>query len=134
MQKDVFYLLNKISQAMFDKKGNNILALDVRPCHLLTDYVIIAEGDVDKHVIAIADAVQKTMEEEGWKVSFMQGMQTGDWVVLDYGQITIHLFVPSVRERYQLERLWHRSEIVDVIIDVPERVPERVPEKRCLII
>ena len=134
MQKDIFSLLNKISQAMFDKKGNNILALDVRPCHLLTDYVIIAEGDVDKHVIAIADAVQKTMEEEGWKVSFMQGMQTGDWVVLDYGQITIHLFVPSVRERYQLERLWHRSEIVDVIIDVPERVPERVPEKRCLII
>ena len=134
MQKDIFSLLNKISQAMFDKKGNNILALDVRPCHLLTDYVIIAEGDVDKHVIAIADAVQKTMEEEGWKVSFMQGMQTGDWVVLDYGQITIHLFVPSVREKYQLERLWHRSEIVDVIIDVPERVPERVPEKRCLII
>src|SRR5580692_1105102 len=107
MQKDIFSLLNKISQAMFDKKGNNILALDVRPCHLLTDYVIIAEGDVDKHVIAIADAVQKTMNDEGWSVSFMQGMQTGDWVVLDYGQITIHLFVPSVREKYQLERLWH---------------------------
>ncbi len=129
MQKDVFSLLNKISQAMFDKKGNNILALDVRPCHLLTDYVIIAEGDVDKHVIAIADAVQKTMEGEGLKVSFAQGMQTGDWVVLDYGQITIHLFVPSVREKYQLERLWHRSEIVDVVIDVEQSVPE----KRCLI-
>jgi ribosome-associated protein len=126
MQKDVFSLLNKISQAMFDKKGNNILALDVRPCHLLTDYVIIAEGGVDKHVIAIADAVRKTMDDEGWSISFVQGMQTGDWVVLDYGQITIHLFVPSVRERYQLERLWHRSEIVDVVIEVPE--------KRCLII
>jgi len=129
MQKDVFSLLNKISRAMFEKKGNNILALDVRPCHLLTDYVIIAEGDVDKHVIAIAEAVQKTMEGEGRKVSFAQGMQTGDWVVLDYGQITVHLFVPSVRERYQPERLWHRSEIVDVVIDVPNRAAE----KRCLI-
>ena len=126
MEKDVFSLLNKISQSIFDKKGSNILALDVRPCHLLTEYVIIAEGSVDKHVIAIADAVQKTMEEQGWKVFFMQGMQTGDWVVLDYGQITIHLFVPSVREKYQLERLWHKSEIIDVAIDVPE--------KRCLII
>ncbi len=126
MQKDVFFLLNKISQAIFDKKGNNILALDVRPCHLLSDYVIIAEGDVDKHVIAIAQMIQKTMEEEGWKPSFEQGLQTGDWVVLDYSQIVVHLFIPTVREKYQLERLWQRSEIVDVVIDVPE--------KRCLII
>ncbi len=126
MQKDVFFLLNKISQSIFDKKGNNILALDVRPCQLLSDYVIIAEGSVDKHVVAIAHAVQKAIEEEGWTVSFMQGMQTGDWVVLDYGEIVVHLFVPQVREKYQLERLWQKSEIVDVVIDVPE--------KRCLII
>ena len=126
MEKYILFFLNRISQAIFDKKGSNILALDVRACCTVSDYVIIAEGSVDKHVIAIAGAVRDAMEEEGWGTSFIQGMQTGDWVVLDYNQISVHLFVPEVRERYQLERLWQKSEIVDGVIDVPE--------SRCLII
>ncbi len=125
MQKDIIFLLNKISQTIFDKKGSNILVLDVRPCLAFADYVVIAEGDVDKHVIAICDAVQKSMQEEGWNPSYIQGRQTGDWIVLDYMQIVIHLFLPAVREKYQLERLLQKAEIVDVVIDLPE--------KRCLI-
>lgn len=65
MQKDLFFLLNKISQSIFDKKGSNILALDVRPSGSFSDFVIIAEGNVDKHTIAIAESVEKAMEEEG---------------------------------------------------------------------
>lgn len=126
MQKDVFFILNEISQVIFDKKGCNILALDVRPCFSFTDYVIIAEGSVDKHVTAIAEAVQKNMEKEGWTPAYTQGLRTGDWVVLDYTQIVVHLFIPTVREKYQLERLWQKAEIVDVVIDLPEN--------RCLII
>ena len=124
MQKDVFYILNRIAQSVFDKKGCNILALDIKPCGCLADYVLIAEGSVDKHVVAIAHEIMKTMEEEGWNTSFAQGMNTGDWVVLDYGQIVVHLFLPEIRDRYQLETLWQKSEIVDVVIDLPE--------KRCL--
>lgn len=126
MEKDISLILNKISQVIFDKKGFNILALDVRPCSLLADFVILGEGSVDKHNIAIAQAVQDAMQELGWKPSYVQGMQTGDWIVLDYTQIVVHLFVPAVRDKYQLERLWQRAEIVDVVIDLPEN--------RCLII
>ncbi len=126
MQKDNFVLLNRISQAIYDKKGSNILALDVRPCHIMADYAIIADGSVDKHVIAIAYAIEKVMAEEGHHSSFTQGMQIGDWIVLDYMDIVVHLFLPDVRDRYQLERLWQKSEIVDVVIEVHE--------KRCLII
>lgn len=125
MQKDNFILLNKISQTIYDKKGSNILALDVTPCCIMADYVIIAEGSVDKHVIAIAHAIEEAMEEEGHTLSFTQGLRSGDWVVLDYMNIAVHLFIPDVRDRYQLEKLWQKSEIVDVVIDVPE--------KHCLI-
>jgi ribosome-associated protein len=121
MKKDVLLLLNKIAQAVFDKKGSNILALDVRPCSVESNYVIIAEGSVDKHVKAIAQSVEKTMEEEGWKVCYTQGMQGARWIVVDFSLIAVHLFVPEERERYQLERLWQKSEIVDVVIDVPEK-------------
>ncbi len=120
MEEYFLFFLNKISQSIFDKKGSNILALDLRPCSALSQYVIIAEGSVDKHVIAIAGAVRRSMEEAGWGTSFIQGIQTGDWIVLDYNLISVHLFVPKVRERYQLERLWQKSEIVDVVIDVTE--------------
>ncbi|MBX9923332.1 MAG: ribosome silencing factor [Rhabdochlamydiaceae bacterium] len=120
MQKDLFFLLNKISQSIFDKKGSNILALDVRPSGSFSDFVIIAEGNVDKHTIAIAESVEKAMEEEGWYCTYVQGKQTGDWIVLDYTQIAIHLFIPSMRDKYQLERLWQKAEIVDVVIEVPE--------------
>jgi ribosome-associated protein len=126
MEKDVLLLLNKIAQAIFDKKGSNILALDVRPCCVESQYVIIAEGSVNKHVRAIARSVEKTMVEESWSVCFYQGMQSDGWVVLDYSLIAVHLFIPEERERYQLEMLWKKSEIVDVVIDVPEN--------RCLII
>lgn len=111
-------VLNGISQSIFDKKGMNILVLDVREYHLDMDYVVIAEGHVERHVIAIGEAISKFMEEMGWIPSFFSGFQTGDWVVLDYMEIVIHLFIPELRDRYRLESLWNKSEIVNVTIDV----------------
>lgn len=126
MEKDNIVVLNAISQAIFDKKGSNILALDMSPCSVLAEYVIIAEGAVDRQVIALAGHIEKIMNELGWNLSFTQGISTGDWIVLDYTSIVVHLFIPEVREKYQLERLWQKAEIVDVIIDSQE--------KSCLII
>lgn len=126
MEKNNIVVLNAISQAIFDKKGANILALDMKPCSLLAEYVIIAEGSVDRHVIALAEQIEKVLEELGWEISFVQGKTTGDWVVLDYTLIVVHLFIPEIREKYQLERLWQKAEIVDVVIDFQE--------KSCLII
>src|SRR5688572_21562037 len=59
-------ILNRIAQAIFDKKGMNILGLDVRGVSTLTDYVIIAEGNVDRHVVAIASAVIDVLKKEGY--------------------------------------------------------------------
>jgi ribosome-associated protein len=114
-------LLNKIAQVIFDKKGFNILALDLSNISAVTDYVVIAEGNVERHVIAIAYAIEKTLEECEIRPIHVEGMQVGDWVVLDYLNMMVHLFMPGMRDRYQLEELWRRGEIVDLQIETTEK-------------
>lgn len=115
---DPIFYLNAIAQTIFDKKGSNILALDVREISSLTDYVIIAEGNVDKHVIAIAQAIIERLQQLGYPPIYVEGIKTGDWVVIDYMHIMVHLFMPGLRDKYQLEQLWREGEIVDLQIDV----------------
>ncbi len=118
MQNDAFSLLPIIAQTIYDKKGFNILTLDMRKNSSITDYVVIAEGNVDRHVIAMGKAIESALSEIGEYPVHVEGMQAGDWVVLDYMQVMVHLFVPGVREKYQLELLWQEAEIVDVNIHV----------------
>ena len=121
MKKDSLDLLNRIAQIIFDKKGINILALDVRGLSTITDYLLIAEGGVDRHVIAIAKTIEEELKKIGEKPAYAEGMQTGDWIVLDYYQVMVHLFIPGLRERYQLEQLWSEAKIVDLnIVVAPE--------------
>ena len=105
--------LNIIAQAIYDKKGFNILALDVKGISSLTDYLIIPEGSVDKHLQAIANNVIHEMDENPVHV---EGKIDGTWIVIDYVDIVIHLFTPTMRERYKLERLWEEGKIVDLDI------------------
>ena len=115
MERDLkIEFLNRIGQIIYDKKGSNILALDVRGVSTITDYVVIAEGDVDKHVIGIAKAILSGLEEYGETPHHIEGLTEGGWVVLDFLDFMIHLFVPPLREKYQLEELWRESEILDL--------------------
>lgn len=110
--------LYTIAQVIYDKKGVNILALDVEGLSSITDYLVIAEGNVDRHVSGIARAIIEELDTKGVHPLHIEGIKTGDWVVLDYGEIMIHLFRPGFREKYALERLWLESKIVDLAIDV----------------
>ncbi len=110
--------LNTIAQVIYDKKGFNILALDVQGMSSITDYLLIAEGNVDRHVTSIAKAIIDEMSEKGEDPIHTEGLKTGDWAVLDYGDVTVHIFMPGLRQRYSLERLWGDSKIVDLDIDV----------------
>ena len=110
--------LNKIGQVIFDKKGFNILAIDVRGISSLTDFVVIAEGNVDRHVSAISQAVVDTMKKNGEPPLYVEGLKDGDWVVIDFGFVMVHLFQPGLREKYLLEQLWKDGEIIDLTINV----------------
>ncbi|MGL5627393.1 MAG: ribosome silencing factor [Candidatus Rhabdochlamydia sp.] len=110
--------LNKIAQIIFDKKGSNILALDVRGVSSLADFVIIAEGNVDKHVSAIASTIVEELKKAGLKPSYVEGLQNGDWAVIDYLDTMVHIFEPGLRDKYRLEDLWKKGSIIDLKIDI----------------
>ncbi len=110
-------LLNTVAQVIYDKKGFNIIAIDVRNLSTITDYLVIAEGNVDRHVSAIARALETELKAHGENLLHEEGLENGDWVVLDFGRIMVHLFMPGLREAYSLERLWKDAKIVDLQIE-----------------
>ena len=111
-------ILDVIAQTIFDKKGFNILVLDVRGISTMTDYFVIAEGTVDRHVRSICFEISAKLREMGYKPLHTEGEKDGDWVVIDFGEVVIHLFIPDVREKYALEEVWKSGKIVDVEIAV----------------
>ncbi len=117
MNHSILKDLNRIAQVIYDKKGFNILVLDVRGISTMTDFFIIAEGTVDRHVKALSHAIIDEFVQTAQEPLHVEGQQEGDWIVLDYGDFVIHLFIPELREKYALEKLWKKGEIVDVKID-----------------
>ncbi|MCX6123247.1 MAG: ribosome silencing factor [Proteobacteria bacterium] len=117
-------LLNAVAQSIYDKKGFNILVLDVRGISTLTDYVVIAEGNIDRHIKAISSAVKHTLHDVGCRPAYVEGESTGDWVVIDCGEVTLHLMQTDVREKYALEELWRTAKIIDVQIETKKPAKE----------
>ncbi|MDP1608202.1 MAG: ribosome silencing factor [Chlamydiales bacterium] len=114
MVKNPLDLLACTAQLIYDKKGINILALDVKGLSSITDYLLIAEGHVDRHVIALARSITEELKKLGLSPLHVEGLQMGDWVVVDYGEMMIHLFMPGYREKFSLEKLWKESKLVDL--------------------
>lgn len=117
MNKQMLTRLTAVAQAIYDKKGFNTLILDVRGISSMTDYMIIAEGSVERHVYAISQAIQEKLKGDGEYPLHVGGEKESDWIVIDYCDFIVHLFIPDLRERYAIEQLWKKSKIIDVAID-----------------
>lgn len=115
---DPYKLINLIAQAIYDKKGFNILALDVKGISSITDYIIIAEGCVERHLKAICDEIVDQLKKENERPIHIEGIEDSDWIVLDYLNIIVHLFKPGLREKYELEKLWEDSKIIDLTVKI----------------
>lgn len=108
-------MLNLLAQIIYEKQGSNILALDLKGKSSITNYLLIAEGNVDRHVISIARAIIDHMKGSLIRA---EGLSNGDWIVLDFSGVIVHLFQPGLREKYSLETLWKESQIVDLEISL----------------
>jgi ribosome-associated protein len=115
-------LLDVVAQAIFDKKGVNILALDVAGISTMTDNFIIAEGNVDRHLYAICDSIVDAMKQKGEVPLHIEGQRDSSWVIVDFGYILVHLFTPEMREKYAIEQLWREGKIVDLNIIISNEV------------
>ncbi|MCM8822936.1 MAG: ribosome silencing factor [Candidatus Omnitrophica bacterium] len=98
--------LKKIREILEDKKTRDIVILDVRKLTWITDYLVIASGETNIQTRAIAEAIIERFDKPPFSI---EGFET-NWIILDYGDIVIHIFLPDVREFYNLERLWGDAE------------------------
>ena len=97
-----------IADAMLEKKGQRVVSLDLRTVESsIADYFIVCNADSTTNVAAIADNVLVKMEEKlGRKVTRMQGLENNFWIILDFSDIVVHIFLTEYREFYRLEDLW----------------------------
>lgn len=100
--------LRVIADAILDKKGQDVVSLDLRPVgSAIADYFVVCNATSTTAVSAIADNILKMCREElGMKPLRTQGMENNFWIILDYGHIVIHVFLTEYREFYRLEDLW----------------------------
>lgn len=108
--------LTKVAhQAILDTKGENPLVLDVREVANFCDYLVIASGTNPRQVLAMADRIDDLVKKEtGRNPLSREGVETAQWVILDYGDIVCNLFTEETRELYSLEKLWQDGKIVKV--------------------
>ncbi|KUP06052.1 ribosomal silencing factor RsfS [Bacillus coahuilensis m2-6] len=107
-------LLNVAYKAADDKRAEDIVALDMKGVSLISDYFIICHGNSDKQVQAIAKEVKEAAEENGYTVKRMEGFNEARWVLVDIGDVVVHVFHHEERSYYNLERLWGDAPIVHV--------------------
>ena len=102
--------LNDLQQlvvdAATDKKASDIIILDVRTRTALADYFMICSGRSKVHVQAIADGIEEKTYQSPFKVHTSEGYSTGNWILLDLGDLMVHVFHHETRSHYDLERLW----------------------------
>ncbi|MEW5788244.1 MAG: ribosome silencing factor [Pseudomonadota bacterium] len=92
--------------ALEDVKGKDITTLDVAHLSSLFETMVIASGDSNRQVRALADNVQKKLKEAGAEIIGIEGEQVGEWVLVDAGGLVVHVMHPAVRAHYNLEELW----------------------------
>lgn len=95
-----------IHKTLADAKGQDIRVLDVRKVTDFTDYMIIASGTSTRHVVSMADKLVDEMRAHGRRSMGMEGQDPGDWVLVDFGDVVVHLMRPQTRDFYNLEKLW----------------------------
>jgi ribosome-associated protein len=106
-------LLKGVVEWLDEAKAEEIVTVDLAGKSSIGDYMVIASGRSDRHVGAIADQLRKKLKDSGCPTVRVEGMETCDWVLVDSGDIIIHVFRPEVRDFYNLEKMWSVDRPVD---------------------
>ena len=106
--------------AMRDKKADDVLVLDLRQADAFTDFFIVATGQNRRQVQAIADAVEAALRAKKQRPTHVEGYERGEWVLLDYFDFVVHVFTPTARAFYGLDRLWGNAKPVTMPDSAPE--------------
>ncbi len=108
------HLTQAAAQAAADKQATDLVAFDVSERLALTDVFLIATGSNERQVGAVVDAIEEALHREGAKVLRREGDREARWVLLDFGDIVVHVQHPEDRQLYSLERLWRDTPTVEL--------------------
>ena len=95
-----------VVDALDDVKAQDIVKLDVSDMTPVTDYMIVASGTSNRHVKALVDNVAEKAKEAGCRPIGIEGEEVGEWVLIDLGDVVVHVMLPDIRLYYELEKLW----------------------------
>ncbi len=98
-----------------DDKAEDVVVIDLQGKSPIADAIIVASGRSQRHVSALADHILRTLKEGGFGKAQVEGLPQADWVLIDVGDVIVHLFRPEVRSFYQIEKIWS--------VDAPHRRP-----------
>ncbi|MDD6711931.1 ribosome silencing factor [Sharpea azabuensis] len=106
--------LECIVRAMNDKLATNIVAIDMRETSPLFDYFVLCTGSNQRLLNAIKDNVEEQCELNGYEVKAIEGLRDSQWILMDLGDIVVHIFEGEARDNYNLEKLWGDMPRVDI--------------------
>ena len=110
---DAVHAARTAATAIDAKKGENVVLLDLSGLLVVTDVFLVASGTSNRHVKALVDDAEEALRAIGRRPIRREGTDFGEWVLLDYGDLVIHVFDPETREYYDLERLWADAPVID---------------------
>lgn len=105
-QTAIAALCKQIGKVLDTNKGEDIVTIDLYNKCSFADYMIVASGRAPRHVSALADYVTEMLKKQGTPPLSVEGKESGDWVLIDAGDIVVHIFRPEVRQFYNIEKMW----------------------------
>jgi len=113
------------AESAAEKKAENVMAIEVAELFVVTDFFVIATGRTDTQVRAIADEVERgLLEKGGIKPIGREGASESKWILLDYGDLVVHVFQPREREFYRLEKLWSDAPRIELPAEIVNATDE----------
>ena len=103
--------IKTVLASLEDSKAENIVSIDIQGKSSLGDYMVVASGRSHRHVSAVADHLLKALKDAGLGMARVEGLAGADWVLIDSGDIIVHVFRPEVREFYNLEKMWQAPDL-----------------------
>lgn len=100
-------LLQKIIKILDNKKAMDIKHMEIKDVTTIADYFVITSGTSSTHIKSLADNVEHELKQDGIYPNKIEGYETGTWILMDYGDVVIHIFTEQERENYNIEELWN---------------------------
>ena len=106
-------MIDIVLQSLEDAKAEDVVSVDIAGKSSLADFMVVTSGRSNRHVAAVADQVMKAMRDNGFGKPRIEGLPHADWVLVDGGDVIVHIFRPEVREFYNLEKMWQADFAAD---------------------